>query len=113
MSKYLIEIDDLNFTYPNGKEALKNFTYQFKAGTICALVGINGSGKSTLFKSLMGFLKPNSGRISLNGLKLKQALKQNLVSYVPQNEEIDWHFPILVEDFRFQHFGIPDIWVQH
>ena len=59
---------------------------------------MNGSGKSTLFKAIMGFAPITKGSISIFGLEIKDALKRNLIAYVPQNEEIDWDFPILVED---------------
>jgi manganese/iron transport system ATP-binding protein len=78
-------------------------------GTITALVGVNGSGKSTLFKAIMGFLPLASGEISLLGRSVKQALSENLVAYVPQSEEVDWSFPVLVEDVvmmgRYGHMG--------
>jgi manganese/iron transport system ATP-binding protein len=40
----------------------------------------------------------SKGSIKIFGLEIKDALKKNLIAYVPQNEEIDWDFPILVED---------------
>ena len=61
-------------------------------------MGVNGAGKSTLFKAIMGFVPISSGKIRILGLPVKEALSQNIVSYVPQSEEVDWDFPILVED---------------
>jgi manganese/iron transport system ATP-binding protein len=46
----------------------------------------------------MGFLPLSRGRIRLLGLPVREALRQNLVAYVPQAEEVDWSFPVLVED---------------
>jgi manganese/iron transport system ATP-binding protein len=46
----------------------------------------------------MGFLKPNAGSISINDLPVKEILKQRLVAYVPQSEEVDWQFPVSVWD---------------
>jgi manganese/iron transport system ATP-binding protein len=50
-----------------------------------------------------------SGQIRLLGLTVKEALKRNLVAYVPQAEEVDWSFPVLVEDVvmmgRYGHMG--------
>jgi manganese transport system ATP-binding protein len=59
---------------------------------------MNGAGKSTLFKAIMGFVKPVSGRILINGLPIRKVQKQNLVAYVPQSEEVDWDFPVSVYD---------------
>jgi manganese/iron transport system ATP-binding protein len=47
---------------------------------------------------LMGFVPLASGQISIRGMSVKDALRRNLVAYVPQSEEIDWAFPVLVED---------------
>jgi manganese/iron transport system ATP-binding protein len=85
-------------TYPNGTVALKDSSFELGAGTICGLVGVNGSGKSTLFKAIMGFVSPAAGEIEIAGLTPRAAQKRNLVAYVPQSEEVDWSFPVLVED---------------
>jgi manganese/iron transport system ATP-binding protein len=85
-------------TYPNGQTALQDTSFRVAGGTICALVGVNGSGKSTLFKSIMGFLPPASGSVLIDGAPVHEALRQNLVAYVPQAEEVDWQFPVNVSD---------------
>jgi manganese/iron transport system ATP-binding protein len=92
-----IEVSDLTVTYPNGVTAMRDASFQLGPGTICALVGVNGSGKSTIFKAIMGFVRPSSGEVRLCGLPVDEALKRNMVSYVPQSEEVDWNFPVLVE----------------
>ena len=84
-------------TYPNGVTALRDASFALGPGTICALVGVNGSGKSTIFKAIMGFIRPSAGEVKLCGMLVDQALKQNIVAYVPQSEEVDWNFPVLVE----------------
>ena len=93
-----LEVRDVSVIYRNGNRALDGAAFSVPRGSITALVGINGSGKSTLFKSLMGFVPLASGQISIMGLSVKDALRRNLVAYVPQSEEIDWSFPVLVED---------------
>jgi manganese/iron transport system ATP-binding protein len=73
------------------------------------LVGVNGAGKSTLFKAIMGFVPAAKGEIRLLGRTVREALRENLVAYVPQAEEVDWAFPVLVEDVvmmgRYGHMG--------
>ncbi len=91
-------VDDITVTYNNGHTAIYNASFKLNAGMICALVGVNGSGKSTLFKSIMGFVNPVKGKVTLSGMTVNKALKQNIVSYVPQAEDVDWNFPVLVED---------------
>ncbi len=105
-----INVDELTVRYNNGVTAVDAASFRLGAGTICALVGINGSGKSTLFKTLMGFLKPAKGAVSICGLPVRTALKRGLVAYVPQAEEVDWSFPVLVNDVvmmgRYGHMGL-------
>jgi len=88
----------LTVTYRNGHTALRDASFDIPTGTICGLVGVNGSGKSTLFKAIMGFAPVQSGTVEVLGRPVADALKQNLVAYVPQSEDVDWNFPVLVED---------------
>ncbi len=104
-----ITLENISVTYPNGQHAVENISLQLQAGRICALVGVNGAGKSTLFKVMMGFITPTAGRVMLRGGAVKAALKSNMVAYVPQAEEVDWNFPVLVDDVvmmgRYGHMG--------
>ncbi|MDU8924471.1 ATP-binding cassette domain-containing protein [Pasteurellaceae bacterium LIM206] len=97
-----IHVQDISVRYNNGHRAIHDVSFRLEGGTTCALVGVNGSGKSTLFKSLMGLVKPQQGEIRICGFSIQQALKQNLVAYVPQSEEVDWQFPISVYDVVMQ-----------
>ncbi len=107
--KNLITLTDISVVYPNGHHAVEGISLALQAGNICGLVGVNGAGKSTLFKVMMGFIKPTIGTVQLMGGTVKQALKENLVAYVPQAEDVDWDFPVLVEDVvmmgRYGHMG--------
>jgi len=93
-----LDVEHVSVVYPNGHQALVDATFHLKSGTICALVGVNGSGKSTLFKSIMGFVNPTAGSVKINGLPVRTVLKQHIVAYVPQAEEVDWQFPVSVWD---------------
>ena len=93
-----LTVNDVTVTYPNGNTALQAASFELGPGTICGLVGVNGSGKSTLFKSIMGFVTPTQGDVVICGLPAREAQRRNLVAYVPQSEEVDWNFPVLVED---------------
>jgi len=84
--------------YRNGLKALDNVSFAIPRGSVTALVGVNGSGKSTLFKAIMGFVPLNAGSVRILGKRSAQALRRNEVAYVPQSEEVDWTFPVLVED---------------
>ncbi len=100
---------DVTVTYRNGHTALWNASFEIPRGTVTALVGVNGAGKSTLFKAIMGFVPASQGEISILGMSVREALSRNLVAYVPQSEEVDWAFPVLVEDVvmmgRYGHMG--------
>jgi len=104
-----ISAKNVTVTYRNGHTALRDASFAIPRGTVTALVGVNGAGKSTLFKAIMGFVPASRGEIRLLGKTVKQALRENLVAYVPQSEEVDWSFPVLVEDVvmmgRYGHMG--------
>ena len=104
-----ISARDVTVTYRNGHTALRDATFDIPKGTITALVGVNGAGKSTLFKAIMGFVPAAKGEITVLGMPVEEALKRNIVAYVPQSEEVDWSFPVLVEDVvmmgRYGHMG--------
>lgn len=105
-----LSVKDLTVTYRNGHTALRDASFEIPTGTITALVGVNGSGKSTLFKAIMGFVRTAKGSISILGHSVNDALKKNIVAYVPQAEEVDWNFPVLVEDVvmmgRYGHMNM-------
>ncbi len=92
-----IEVDNVTVTY-NGKVALHGANLLLVSGSISGLVGMNGSGKSTLFKAIMGFVKPTTGQVLINGMPIRLVQKKNIVAYVPQSEEVDWNFPVSVWD---------------
>ncbi|CAM3712676.1 Chelated iron transport system membrane protein YfeB [Pseudomonas reidholzensis] len=104
-----IVVQGATVTYRNGHTALHDASFELPMGTITALVGINGSGKSTLFKAIMGLVRLAAGHISVLGMPAERALRQKFTAYVPQAEEVDWDFPVLVEDVvmmgRYGHMG--------
>jgi len=93
-----LSVRNVTVAYPNGVVALRDASFDLGPDTICGLVGVNGSGKSTLFKAIMGFVDPRQGEVRIDGLPAAEALKRGYVAYVPQAEEVDWNFPVLVED---------------
>ena len=81
-----IQIQNVSFTYPKGREVLSNLTLDLPASGLTGLLGPNGAGKSTLMKLLSASLLPSSGAILVNGRPLIQAerfLKAHL-GYLPQ-----------------------------
>ena len=89
--------------------ALDSASLTLDHSRICGLVGMNGSGKSTLFKTIMGMVKPDSGKVLINGHPPMKTRKEAGIGYVPQSEDVDWAFPLSVRDVvmmgRYGHLG--------
>ena len=105
-----LQASGLAVVYRNGLTALRDVNLSIPRGSITALVGVNGSGKSTLFKAIMGFVPLAAGSVSILGQPAGRALQRNVVAYVPQAEEVDWSFPVLVRDVvmmgRYGHMNM-------
>ena len=90
------------------KRVLTNIYLDVSPGHVYGVLGPNGAGKSTLFKSILGLIEPNSGKIKVLGKDIGEVRKR--VVYVPQKEEIDWQFPATVLDVvlmgRYPHKGL-------
>lgn len=68
----LIEIRNVDFSYPNGHQALHNVSMQICPNVNTALVGLSGAGKSTIINLLDKFYEPSSGAIYLDGVDLRE-----------------------------------------
>jgi len=64
------ELQNVNFTYPNGTKALNNVSMMIENGKTTALVGLSGAGKSTIINLLCKFYLPDSGNILLDKVNL-------------------------------------------
>ena len=104
-----IDVDSVSVHYGDVL-ALDRATLRVDKGRICGLVGMNGSGKSTLFKAIMGLVKPDAGSVTIAGGSPAKARRSGVVSYVPQSEDVDWQFPLSVQDVvmmgRYGHMGM-------
>ncbi|MFB3387411.1 ABC transporter ATP-binding protein [Flavobacterium sp. LAR06] len=67
----LIEVKNVDFSYPNGTKALSDINFTIKPNETSALVGLSGAGKSTIINLLDKFYLPSSGKIYLDGVDLK------------------------------------------
>ena len=86
----LIECDDMS-VHLGKRKVLSHISFKVDAQEILTVLGPNGSGKTTLFRTLIGALKPSSGRLSK---------KPNLrIGYVPQRLHIDQTLPMTVKRF--------------
>lgn len=95
--EYAIELNNVRVDYERNM-ALKDTTINIPYKTFTGVIGMNGAGKSTLFKVIMGLVKPSEGYVSVCGDDPSLAQKHGHVAYVPQNELVDWDFPVSVYD---------------
>ncbi len=75
MSKNILEVRDLHYTYNDGTHALKGLTLGIKQGKTTAVLGGNGAGKSTLFLSLNGIYRPTKGEVLFKGIPIDYSRK--------------------------------------
>lgn len=85
-----IQIEDVCFNYPSrpGQKALEHFNLEIKPGETVALVGPSGAGKSTVFQLLLRFYDPQSGKVLLDGVDIKETDPDEVrqrIAIVPQN----------------------------
>jgi len=101
-----LELINVSISY-NSHPALEDVSVEIPHGARVAVVGPNGAGKSTLFKALVGLLPVQRGQILIHGRSL--GTHQDCVAYIPQREDVDWRFPVTVEDVvmmgRFGKYG--------
>ena len=86
----VVRLDDVTVVY--GKNpALKNVSARFARGAV-GLLGPNGAGKSTMLKTLLGFLKPDEGRMTVLGLDVAERPLEirARIGYMPES---DAHIP--------------------
>ncbi len=83
-----VDFNHVQFRYPQGnRNAISNLTVSVKPGEMIALVGPSGSGKSTFISLVIGFLRPQSGTISIDGHDLSKfdlRTFRKFISVVPQ-----------------------------
>ena len=90
-----IRVRDLTVSY-GPVPALLDISVDIPKGNLVGVIGPNGSGKSTLIKSILGFVKPDVGRVELFGMDV--SLAKGKVAYVPQRGAVDWDFPVTVRE---------------
>jgi ABC-2 type transport system ATP-binding protein len=82
----VIAFDHLTKRYRNF-EAVSDLTLHISAGSICGLLGPNGAGKTTAMKTLLGFLRPTSGSVAIDGASVTPKTFEYL-AYVPETDAL-------------------------
>ena len=98
----IIDIHDLSFSYPNGRQAIKNITLRIQTGEKVVLMGPNGAGKSTLLYHMNGVLT-GTGKIIIKGYEVKENLSfvRSLVGLIFQNPDDQLFSTTVFEDVAF------------
>jgi manganese/iron transport system ATP-binding protein len=89
-------VHELSAGYPGARSAIDAISFSVQPGESVAVLGPNGAGKSTLFKAIVGLIPHASGYVSMYGEAC--ATSHRMIGYVPQQEAIDWRFPVTVGD---------------
>ena len=101
----LIKLEDVSFCCPGGGSVLENLYFQLHEGERVGLIGPNGSGKTTLFLTIMGLLKPASGKMEIFGKEVKEekdfrSVRQQ-VGLLFQDADDQLFSPTVLEDVAF------------
>lgn len=77
-----IKFENVSFSYIKDKPIIKNFNLNVKAGQTVGIVGPTGSGKSTIMNLLMRFYELDSGKITIDGIDIKEIKKDELRKHI-------------------------------
>src|SRR5690625_4641109 len=94
-----VEVTDLTVAF-DGRPVLRNINWTVSTGNLAAIIGPNGGGKSTLLRTIVGHVRPTRGHVRIFGQDASRS--RTALAYLPQNEEIDWAFPIRTIDVVLQ-----------
>lgn len=111
MSTPALEVRQLSFSYPDGRQALEGADFHIHPGERVALLGPNGAGKTTLVLHLNGILRPSSGTVRVAGMEVTE---QNLmeirrrVGLIFQDPDDQLFMPTVRRDVAFgpSNFGV-------
>lgn len=87
-----VAMNDVNFSYVEGKQVITDSAFKACPGEIVALVGPSGEGKTTMIRLILGLIRPEEGMVSLRAVDGKavemNADTRHLFAYVPQGNTI-------------------------
>jgi len=88
LTNYTVKGENVRFGYDEGKEILHGVNFEFRQGTVNALVGPSGSGKSTIAKLIASMWDVGSGKITIGGKDIREIPLEQLnknIAYVAQD----------------------------
>ena len=101
----IINLRNINFSYPGGRTVLEDLDFQFYKGDRIGLIAPNGSGKTTFFHIVMGLNVPTAGSIELFGHKVAEpedfAEARRRIGFLFQDPDDQLFSPTVLEDVAF------------
>jgi len=110
----MLQASDISFSYPRrratAQRVLDGVFLEVQRGTVVGLLGPNGSGKTTLLRIIAGILRPQSGRVLIEGHPIEQLTRREMarrVAIVPQETHSTFDFSVIemVLMGRYPHLG--------
>lgn len=104
-----VSFSHVNFGYTPDKVIIHDFSAEVRAGQRVAIVGPTGAGKTTIVKLLMRFYETNAGKISIDGVDIKNYLREGLRSEVGMVLQDTWLFNgSIMENIRYGRLDATD-----
>ena len=112
MSHHIVEVRELEFSYPDSTHALLGISFKITHGESVAIVGANGAGKSTLLLHLNGYLAPTVGQVRIGDFPLTRETLQEVrrtVGMVFQDPDDQLFMSTVYDDVAFGplNLGLP------
>ena len=109
---YMIEFQNVDFSYEKDRKVLHDMSFSIGRGESVGLIGANGAGKSTIMKLLLGLLGPDSGKVLIDGIEVKNETLGDIrakLGFVLQNSDNQMFMPTVYEDMIFGplNYGLP------
>jgi len=104
MTELMVQAKNLQYSYPDGTDALREISFEVYRGQSLAITGANGAGKSTLLLHLNGLLTPTSGTLTIQNVALgpkNHEKVQRRVGLVFQNPDDQLFMPTVWQDVTF------------
>jgi len=104
MTELMVQAKNLQYSYPDGTDALREISFEVYRGQSLAITGANGAGKSTLLLHLNGLLTPSSGTLTIQNIALgpkNREKVQRRVGLVFQNPDDQLFMPTVWQDVTF------------
>jgi len=110
VSEFMLEVSDLHVSY-DGVQAVGGVSLKVRPGEITALLGANGAGKSSTLKSIVGAVKPQSGRVVFEGKDITGTPPDKLVSMgiamIPEGARVFARQPV-AQNLRLGAYTVRD-----